>query len=54
MCIGNAFAMMEMQVILPMVLRAASVSALPDFKLELEPSVTLRPKDGMPMKLKLA
>lgn len=53
LCIGNAFAMMEMQVILPMILRAAELQAVPGFKLELEPSITLRPKHGLPMKLEL-
>jgi cytochrome P450 len=53
MCIGNAFAMMEMQVVLPMILRAAHVHKVPDFSLELEPSVTLRPKSGMPMRIAL-
>jgi cytochrome P450 len=49
-CIGNAFALMEMQVILPMILRAFTLDSPSGFKLELEPSVTLRPRFGMPMR----
>jgi cytochrome P450 len=49
-CIGNAFALMEMQVILPMILRAFTLDSPSGFKLELEPSVTLRPRFGVPMR----
>jgi cytochrome P450 len=48
-CIGNAFAMMEMQVIVPMVLARTRLDLVPGFRLELDPSVTLRPKRGIPM-----
>ena len=46
-CIGNAFALMEMQVIVPLVLQRARLELVPGFRLELEPSVTLRPKRGI-------
>ncbi|NUP05145.1 MAG: cytochrome P450 [Polyangiaceae bacterium] len=46
-CIGNAFAMMEMQLIVPMLLRAFQLDLVSAFKLELDPSVTLRPKAGI-------
>lgn len=48
-CIGNAFALMEMQVIVPMVLARARLDLEPGFRLELDPAVTLRPKHGIPM-----
>ncbi len=48
-CIGNAFAQMEMQVIVPMVLARARLDLVPGFRLTLDPSVTLRPKQGIPM-----
>lgn len=51
MCIGNAFAMMEMQVVLSMVAGRFRLSALPDRPVELEPSVTLRPRRGLWMAL---
>ncbi|MBK6518181.1 MAG: cytochrome P450 [Polyangiaceae bacterium] len=50
-CIGNAFAMMEMQLIVPMLLQAFDVAVTPGFRLELDPSVTLRPKRGVPVTL---
>jgi len=46
-CIGNAFAMMELLVIVPMLLQRFQLALVPGFKLELEPSVTLRPKAGI-------
>ncbi len=48
-CIGNAFAMMEMQLIVPMVLARFELALEPGFELELDPSVTLRPADGIRM-----
>ncbi len=51
-CIGNAFALMEMQVIVPMILQRARLDLVPGFRLELDPSVTLRPKHGIPMTLR--
>ena len=51
-CIGNAFAMMELQVIVPMVLQRARLDLVPGFDLELDASVTLRPKRGIPVTLR--
>lgn len=51
-CIGNAFALMEMQIIVPMLLQAFDVALTPGFRLELEPSVTLRPKRGVPVTIR--
>ncbi|CAN5251529.1 hypothetical protein BH09MYX1_BH09MYX1_12860 [soil metagenome] len=48
-CIGNMFAMMEMQIVLAMVARRFDFTTAPGFELELEPAVTLRPKHGIPM-----
>jgi cytochrome P450 len=48
-CIGNTFALTEMHLILPMIVRAFTLD-LPDAgSLALEPSVTLRPAGGLPM-----
>jgi cytochrome P450 len=46
-CIGNAFAMMEAQIILAMIARRYELTAAPDFSVEAEPSVTLRPREGV-------
>ena len=52
MCIGNHFAMMEMQLILPMLLKNFDFELVKNQRIELEPLVTLRPKYGMKMKVK--
>lgn len=46
-CIGNAFAMMEMLIALAMLLDAFELDLVPGFRLDLDPSVTLRPKRGV-------
>jgi len=46
-CIGNAFAMMELQVVVSMIVQRARLDLVPGFSLALDPSVTLRPKDGV-------
>jgi cytochrome P450 len=51
-CIGNAFAMMEMQIVVPMIVQRARLDLVPGFRLELDPSVTLRPKHGIPVTLR--
>lgn len=50
-CIGMGFAKMEAKIILAMVARRVRLELLPGQKLELAPLVTLRPKDGLPMKI---
>ena len=50
-CIGNNFAMMEMQIVLALAYTQFNFSLAENFKLELEPLVTLRPKHGVMMKL---
>ncbi len=52
MCIGNAFALMEMQLVLPMIARRFRPELEPHARVELDPSVTLRPKHGVPMRLR--
>ena len=49
LCIGNNFAMMEMQIILALICSRFDFSVPDDFKLKLEALVTLRPKGGMPL-----
>jgi cytochrome P450 len=50
-CIGNQFAMMEAVLILATVVQRYRLALVPGFKLELLPSVTLRPKHGIKMVL---
>jgi cytochrome P450 len=47
LCIGNAFAMMEAQIILAMVAARWSLELPPGFAVELDSSVTLRPRGGL-------
>lgn len=51
MCIGNAFAMMEMQLLLPMIVRRHRLVEDPSFKLSLDPSITLRPREGVMVRI---
>lgn len=51
MCIGSNFAMMEMQIILPMIVRHFTWKLADDTCIESEPLITLRPKYGMAMHL---
>ena len=53
LCIGNNFAMMEMQIVLALVCSKYDFTLPPDFKLEIRPFITLRPKDGIPLQLSL-
>lgn len=50
-CIGNAFAMMEAVLVLVTIARRFAVSTTDDRPLALVPTVTLRPKDGVPLRL---
>jgi len=49
LCIGNNFAMTEMQLILTMTLQRFKFKLAPDQKIGLMPEATLRPKHGMRM-----
>ncbi|HLP49418.1 MAG TPA: cytochrome P450 [Chitinophagales bacterium] len=50
LCIGNNFAIMEMQIILIKLYRSYKFRLKPGFVVEPEPLITLRPKYGMVMK----
>ncbi len=50
-CIGNAFAMMEAKIIVALVLRRIRLELEPGFVAELEPSITLRPKNGIHVRI---
>jgi cytochrome P450 len=47
LCIGNSFALMEAQIILAMVMADCALDLCTGFPVELEPSVTLRPRKGI-------
>jgi cytochrome P450 len=51
LCIGNAFAMMEAQIILAMVVQRHRLALVPGRPVVAEPVITLRPKHGLPMTL---
>jgi len=50
-CIGNRFAMMEAKLVLATVVRRFHLETTPDTKIELFPSVTLRPRHGLRLRL---
>ena len=50
-CIGQGFAMMEAQLILASLCRSFTLENLPGRRVEPEPTVTLRPRGGLPMTL---
>ncbi|MEO1437825.1 MAG: cytochrome P450, partial [Bacteroidota bacterium] len=49
MCIGNHFALMEMQLLLLMIVRHFDFKMVPGHPVETEPLITLKPKHGMQM-----
>jgi cytochrome P450 len=51
-CIGNNFALMEMQLILAMALQRFRLRLLPGHPIALRPEATLRPRHGMKMEVK--
>jgi cytochrome P450 len=51
MCIGNAFATMEMGIVLAMIASRFRLELVPERPVALEPSVTLRPRDGLWMRV---
>ena len=53
-CIGNEFAMIEMQLVVAMVLRRFDLELMPDQSLEPEASLTLRPSGRLPVSLTFA
>ena len=50
-CIGASFAALEASIIAAMVARAYQLDRLPDQVVEPDPTVTLRPRHGLPMRL---
>lgn len=50
-CIGNSFALQELQLILPMLLQRFRFEQIPGAQPRLEPVVSLRPKGGLKMRL---
>jgi cytochrome P450 len=48
-CIGMSFAMLEMTAILATLVRDFRLDTVPGHRLELEPSLTTRPKGGLPL-----
>lgn len=49
-CIGNAFAMMEAKLLLAMIARRFELTTEAGFEVVPEPTITLRPKDGLRMR----
>lgn len=52
-CIGNSFAMMEAQLILATIAQRFSLSLMPDQAVEIDPLVTMGPKHGLRMRVKV-
>ncbi|MEM7368537.1 MAG: cytochrome P450 [Bacteroidota bacterium] len=50
-CIGNNFALMEMQLVLVMISQRFRIDLVPDHPVKMEPVITLRPMYGMKMRL---
>jgi len=48
-CIGNAFATMEAQIVLAMIVQRHRFTLAPDARIEVEQVLSLRPRYGMPM-----
>lgn len=51
-CLGRHFAMMEAMLILPMVLQRFRLDLVPGHPVAPEPMITLRPKDGVRMRIR--
>jgi cytochrome P450 len=51
MCIGNHFAMMEMQLLLATIVQRFDFSVVENHRVELDPLITLRPKYGIKLKI---
>jgi len=53
LCIGNQFSLTEMQLVLLETLRRFDVEWVPQPPVELQPLVTLRPRDGITVRFRL-
>ena len=51
MCIGNEFALMEMQLVLARIVQKFDLQSLPEYPVVPQANVTLRPKDGLWLQL---
>ena len=51
LCIGHGFAIMEAQLIVAMVAQRYQLRVVPDHRVEPEPMITLRPRNGVPVVL---
>ncbi len=51
-CIGNNFALMEMQFVLMEMLRRYTFEVVPGQDIDIKPMITLRPKNGIKMRIK--
>ena len=52
MCIGNAFATMEAELVLATLAQRLRFALVPGVGVELEPSITLRPRNGVRMNIR--
>lgn len=50
-CIGGSFALLEARLVLAALAQRFELHAVPDFELELDASITLRPRAGLPMRI---
>jgi cytochrome P450 len=51
-CIGNQFALMEAVAVLARIAQSFQISLVPEHKIELDPSITLRPKNGVQVRVR--
>jgi len=51
-CIGNSFAMIELQLLLPLIAQHYHLDLVPGTIISAEPSITLRPSPGVPVVLR--
>jgi cytochrome P450 len=51
-CIGNQFALMEAAAVLSRIAQRFQISLVPEHKIELDPSITLRPKNGVQVRVR--
>ena len=52
-CVGNQFALMEAHLLLVTLLQRAHFDLLPQPAVEMQPLVTLRPRNGIPVRVSL-
>jgi cytochrome P450 len=52
-CIGSAFALMEMQVVLAMVAQRYELTLVPGWRVEPDPGILLQPRHGVMMRVRL-